>query len=412
MIKAFFYNRITGFYFFLIRVSSLFNSKAKKWVNGRKNLFRDLSEARAKFAGSRVVWFHCASLGEFEQGRPVIESFRKKYPDFRIFLSFYSPSGYEIRKNYPGADYIFYLPADTPTNACRLTEILKPEMAFFVKYEFWFNILKELSDKNIPVYIISAIFRENHYFFKWYSSWPRKMLRTISWFFVQDSRSEKLLQNAGFSNVTLSGDTRFDRVYEVAKQKKTFPLIDAFCERSRVFIAGSSWPEDESVYFPLIAQKVPGWKFIIAPHEINKERIDKLIKTLPVPAIRFSGLDGKTISECDVLIIDTIGMLAYLYRFACIALIGGGFRTGLHNILEAATFGIPVIFGPRYDKFNEARELIERGGAFSVRNREEFLRIFQLLGEEEEYKKAALTCHSYIEEKQGATEKIMSHFQL
>ncbi|MCB0807291.1 MAG: 3-deoxy-D-manno-octulosonic acid transferase, partial [Bacteroidales bacterium] len=369
---TFFYNIAIQLYLLLIRLASLFNKKAALWLSGRKNLFTDLSnriDTKAKY-----IWIHCASLGEFEQGRPVIEQIRKELPGYKIALSFFSPSGYEVRKNYNGVDLVTYLPIDTPGNARKFIEILNPQLAVFVKYEFWFNYLKALHNKDVAVLIISAIFRKEQHFFKTYGGWFRNQLRNIHRIFVQNQTSAGLLHSIGIENVTISGDTRFDRVADIALQPKKFPVVEKFAEGSKVLLAGSSWPADERFLPSLLKQQE--LKLIIAPHEIHEEHLKSIETMFPEgQIIRFSKATDHNIGSAEVLLIDGIGFLSSLYQYCDIAHIGGGFGKGIHNILEAVTFGKPVVFGPNYRKFNEAVELIQNGGAFTIKDEKEFLTI-------------------------------------
>lgn len=396
-------------YHLLIRIGSLFNAKARSWIRGRENI---LSRIEKNVQHNKpIAWFHCASLGEFEQGRPVMEAFRKAFPQYRILLTFFSPSGYEVRKDYPGADFVFYLPIDTHHNARRFVRITRPQIAVFVKYEFWFNYLKQLKHEGVPIISISSIFRPGQRFFKWYGRWQRKMVRKIDHFFVQNDTSEKLLKSIGIDHVTISGDTRFDRVYAVAQKKKPFPLIDIFKGNNDVFLAGSTWPRDEELIITLI-EKYPQVKFIFAPHEVHKDRIDNLISRLPENTVRFSEAGGKQVSSARVLVIDSIGILLHLYQYATIAYIGGGFGVGIHNILEAATFGRPVIFGPNYHKFQEACELISLGGAFSISSAGSLQDISRhLLTDRQFLMKASETSRNYVEDKRGATELIIRNLK-
>ncbi len=401
------YNLIIHFYNFLIRLSSLFNPKAKLWIAGRKNIFERIRQEIPD--GENTAWFHCASLGEFEQGRPVIEQFKKLYPKLKIVLTFFSPSGYKIRKNYKEADYIFYLPIDTPKNVRKFITLTKPVIAIFIKYEFWFNYLNYLNKMNIPVLVISSIFRPEQRFFKWYGGWFRKMLGNISYFFVQNQQSANLLKSINLNNFTVSGDTRFDRVYELAQKSKKFALIEKFAGGAEIFLAGSTWPPDEEIIKSLIERGINNLKFIFAPHEVHNDRINSLQNNLGNNVLRFSEANEKNISGAKILIIDNIGILSHLYQYAKIAYIGGGFGVGIHNILEAATFGKPVIFGPNYKKFQEARELINSGGAFSINRRDEFLDIvLQLIDNKDFYKNSSDVCKKYIEAKRGATGQILS----
>lgn len=405
---AFIYNLIIHSYHLLIHVSALFNKKAAQWVTGRKDIFKHL--ASQVDTSKPLAWFHCASLGEFEQGRPVIEAFAQAFPHYKILLTFFSPSGYAVRKNYPGADYIFYLPIDTRANARKFIHIAQPKVVFFIKYEYWFNYLIELNKRNIPLIGVSSIFRPGQRFFTWYGQWQLSVLRSFEHFFVQNEASADLLKSAGISQFTLSGDTRFDRVAEIAGKAKAFPLIEIFKGDSRILIAGSTWPADEELILELIQEKPENLKFIIAPHEVHPERIEALMKKLPAESLRFSQLLDENARLAQILVIDNIGILSHLYQHSALAFIGGGFGVGIHNILEAATFGQPVIFGPNYQKFQEARELIERKGAFSVKSKSEFLQIAQqLLNEPSFLQSTSRICSDYVIEKKGATGKIIKY---
>jgi len=405
---SFLYNIIIQFYYWFIQLAALFNTKAKLWVDGRKGIFSRL--ANDFNDNSRVVWFHAASLGEFEQGRPVMEAYREKFPGTRILLTFFSPSGYEIRKNYRGADYIYYLPIDTPRNVKRFIDIVNPDGVIFIKYEFWFNYLDYLNKKNIPVYVISAIFRPEQHFFKGYGRWARKQLKKITTFFVQDERSKQLLVSAGINNVLISGDTRFDRVSRIASQKKDFPLIEKFSKGKQVLLAGSSWPPDEKLLFALFNGTIKNLGLIIAPHEIDEERIKSIFSLFgdqnPVP---YSQLNEQNIASTNVLVIDGIGFLSSLYQYCDVAMIGGGFGKGIHNILEAATFGKPVVFGPNFDKFAEAKSLVGQKGAFVVNENNFEDIVFQLFNDSGMYKNASDAGKSYIEQNRGATQLILKH---
>jgi len=399
------YNISIHLYGFLIRITSPFNIKARKWISGRKDLLNNIREQISP--ESRIVWFHCASLGEFEQGRPLIEKFKSLHPEYRILLTFFSPSGYEIRKNWELADHIFYLPIDTARNARAFIDAVRPERVFFIKYEYWYNYIHILHLGNIPVYVVSAIFRPGHIFFKWYGKWFRKQLKKISWFFVQNKSSVELLEAAGIKNSTISGDTRFDRVFQIVNQKRSFPEIEQFCKNSPVFVAGSTWPADESRLQAMVNSDT-GIKYIIAPHEINRDHINSFIAGSNKKVILYSSMTAENIPGAEVLIIDTIGILSHLYRYASISYIGGGFGKGIHNILEAVTFGKPVIFGPNYQKFQEARDLIDQKGAFEVNNGKEITEITQqLLHDQSLYTECADTCKQYIKSKIGATQMIL-----
>ena len=394
-------------YHYSIFIASFFHKKAKSWIAGRKNIFEKLE---AVIPGNEnLVWVHCASLGEFEQGRPIIEKIKSLQPGTKILLTFFSPSGYEIRKDYSEADYIFYLPIDTQANARQFINITKPRIAVFIKYEFWYHYLNQLHKNNIPTYIASAIFRKEQHFFKWYGDWWRSILKNITHIFVQNQRALELLKGINLSNISLSGDTRFDRVIEISQQKKSIPSIEQFKNNHLVLIAGSTWPEDEVMLIEFINSNEKPMKFIIAPHEIEEAKIERLEKSFSAKnCIRFSQASKETLKEAQVLIIDNIGMLSSLYQYAEIAYIGGGFGKGIHNILEAAVYGMPVIFGPNYHKFNEAVDLIERGGAFSINNHHEFCsKIDLMLFNNYTLKIAAEITKNYVREQQGATEKIL-----
>ncbi|MNK27923.1 3-deoxy-D-manno-octulosonic acid transferase [compost metagenome] len=392
------YNISILIYGLLIKFASLFNVKAKLFVNGRKDFFERIA-VKAN-AIENPIWFHFASLGEFEQGRPVLEKIKSTNPQEKIIVTFFSPSGYEIRKNYALADGIFYLPLDTPTNAKKFIETIKPKMAIFTKYEFWPNYFKALASKKIPLYIISGIFRPNQVFFKWYGGFYRNVLKCVDYFFVQNEESATLLKSIGINNVDISGDTRFDRVFENAQQPKQLPIIEQFCGSDQVLIAGSTWPDDEKLLVDL-ATKYPNWKIIIAPHEIHASHISEIEKLFP-QASKFSELNPKK-PDHQVLIIDNIGMLSSLYQYGKIAYIGGGFGIGIHNTLEAAAFGLPVIFGPNYHKFQEAKDLINIRAAKSIRNTGELVSAFEYFNKNESGKIAS----SYVAEKKGATDIII-----
>lgn len=354
-------------YSVLIRISSLFNEKAKQFVVGRKNWNETLQNKIEKDA--RYIWFHCASLGEFEQGSPVMEEIKKQFPEFKIVLTFFSPSGYEVRKNYDGVDIVLYLPIDTKANAQSFINVIKPEKVFFIKYEFWFYYISQLKKQNIPLYIFSTKFRENQHFFKntpW-GNWYRKMLFQFEHFFVQNETSAELLKSIGLSNISVSGDTRFDRVAAIAKAAKEIPIVNKFKGNSQLIIAGSTWKPDEELLVEFINQN-KDLKFIIAPHEVSDTNINRIHQLLTKPAISFRNINESEINQYQVLIIDSIGLLSSLYQYGNLAYIGGGFGVGIHNILEAATFGMPIIFGPNYKKFKEAVDLTSNGGAFAITN--------------------------------------------
>ncbi len=408
----FFYNLSIYLYLFAVRGASLFNSKAVLWVAGRKNLFPDLQLAIAQADASKIAWVHCASLGEFEQGRPLIEKIRVNHPEVKILLTFFSPSGYEIRKDYKGADWVYYLPIDTPANAKAFVEIVKPVAVFFIKYEFWFNFLNELKNKNVPTYLVSGIFRRDHYFFKSYGGWFRKQLICFTYFYLQNEESQQLLNSAGFINTTVCGDTRFDRVAAIAEHVKSISLIEQFRQDKKIFIAGSTWKEDEQLIADCIL-KIADYKLIIVPHEISAAHIESIIlKFNNFKILKFSDATELNIGNAEILLIDNIGMLSSIYQYGTIAFIGGGFGKGIHNILEAATFGLPVIFGPNYEKFTEAKELIKAGGAFSVNNTNELEKTISLLNDIQVVKTASHISKYYVQSRVGATGKILDSVKL
>jgi 3-deoxy-D-manno-octulosonic-acid transferase len=396
------YNLIIRIYSSLILLFSFFNEKAKLWIDGRKNVnFLYVKQS---------VWFHFASLGEFEQGRPVLESYRTKYPDCIIVITFFSPSGYEIRKNTPLANFVYYLPIDTKKNARRFIETVNPSVAIFTKYEYWYHYFNELHERKIPVYVISGIFRPNQVFFKWYGGLNRKILSFVTRFFVQDNESERLLKNIGINNVSVSGDTRFDRVWQNSIAAKNLIHVKTFKAKMPVFIGGSTWPEDEEL-IALLIPLYPDWKFIFAPHEIEEGKIARLLKLLPADtAIRYSQIEhmAKPISDFRVLIIDNIGMLSSLYQYGEVAYIGGGFGVGIHNTLEAAAFGLPVIFGPNYERFKEARDLVELQLGFTIENELQLKAIAEkLISNIEVRSEKGIAIKAYVKAHTGATEQIM-----
>jgi len=401
----FLYNIAIAVYSLLIRFAALFNAKAGAWVQGRKAWRKELAEAFAD--GDKIVWFHAASLGEFEQGRPVMEAMRKTHPDHKILLTFYSPSGYSQKKNYSGADKVMYLPQDCKKNASYFVRTLQPNLAIFIKYEFWFNYLSELEKLKVPTVFISAVFRRNQLFFKWYGGWFRKRIKAADHFFVQDEASADMLKNIGIQQCTVSGDTRFDRVADILGAKTENKDVESFCAGNRVLLAGSTWPPDESIITPLM-QNFPDLKLIIAPHEVKDERVDQLIDTLKLDAARYTRDDPESWVEKRVLVIDTIGVLSSIYRYADIAYIGGAFGSGLHNIQEPAVNGMPVIFGPKYNNFREAVELVESEGAFAVHSSAELKEVLNtLLTDDDAYRQACDIAKRYMLDHTGATEKIM-----
>ena len=391
----FLYNFSIYLYILSIRIAAIFNAKAKLWLKGRKNISQNLADT---FKNEKdIVWFHCASLGEFEQGKPIIEDYKKRYPSHKILLTFFSPSGFEVRKQYEKVDWVFYLPADTSKNAKKFIETVRPLKAIFIKYEFWFNYMGELKKHAIPFYSVSSIFRKEQPFFRYKNNWFAKQLKNATHFFVQDNHSKELLNSIEISNVTISGDTRFDCVNLTAKNTKPFPLIEVFSKNKPTIICGSTWSKDERILAKYI-KKNPQYNYIIAPHELTHVR--ELQKK--TNALFFSAANQQNIHDKNVLIIDNIGMLSSIYKYGKIAYIGGGFGVGIHNILEAVAFGVPVIFGPNYKKFNEAKDLIALGGAKSISNFEE---LEHAANHFEEFDSTIAL--KYIENNSGATERVI-----
>jgi|SRR6185436_830572 len=395
-----------------IFIASFFNDKAKKWVHGRKNIFRSIDHSLRDKKEKRI-WFHCASLGEFEQGKPIFESIRLNYPEFKFVVTFFSPSGYEARKKDSIADYVFYLPLDGPRNARNFIRLVQPAMVFFVKYDFWHFYIRELKEQKIPLYFISASFRPSQVFFQWYGIFFNKMLRRVTHFFVQNQESLELLYRHSISQVTVSGDTRFDRVYQNSLDVKSFSGIEKFCDRKKIFVAGSTWQADDKIIAEFINRSHEDFKFIIAPHEIKEMQINNLIKSIYKKSICYSQLNNDRDTEAQVLIIDNIGMLSSLYRYADFAYVGGAFGKGLHNILEAVVFGKPVFFGPHYQKFPEARELVGNKTAFSISSAADLkFKIDELTAAPENIEKIKTAEKKYIEKNRGAANIVMNYLKL
>lgn len=356
---------------------------------------------------ARYIWFHAASLGEFEQGRPLIEKIRAKYPNYRILLTFFSPSGYEVRKNYRGADIVCYLPFDKPRNVKKFLDLVNPCMAFFIKYEFWKNYLDELHKRRTPVYSVSSIFRRGQIFFKWYGGTYRNVLRNFDHIFVQNERSKRYLSKIGINKVTVVGDTRFDRVLQIRDEAKDLPLVELFKNNTMTFVAGSSWQPDEDLFIEYF-NRHPEVKLIIAPHVIDENHLVEIIRKLKRPYVRYTRADEKNVRKADCLIIDCFGLLSSIYRYGEIAYIGGGFGVGIHNTLEAAVYGIPVIFGPKYQKFQEAIHLLEAKGGFSIKSYEELkILLDRMLGDEDFLREAGKNAGAYVTDNAGTTDKVL-----
>jgi 3-deoxy-D-manno-octulosonic-acid transferase len=393
----------------IILTASFFNNKARLWVNGRKNIFQILKSINPE--NKELIWFHCASLGEFEQGRPIIELTKQTNSDYFILVSFFSPSGYEIQKNFTSADFVCYLPIDTIKNATKFISIIKPSKAIFIKYEFWFNYLNELKKNNIPTYLASGIFRPSQHFFKFYGSWFRKQLQNFNFFFVQNRESEKLLKSIGLKNLKVSGDTRFDRVVKLPNEKFENKSIEYFCKDSTVIVLGSSWPTENRFLSKFIKKnKDSNLKFIIAPHEINIGEIRTTQDSIGSSCILLSELNfNHETSKLNTLIIDQIGILSMIYRFANIAIIGGGFGSGIHNTLEAAAYGCPVLFGPNYHKFEEAKTLISINAAFTFSDYKELdSKLSFLIENTSQREKSGLVAKQFINKNCGGTGLILN----
>jgi len=404
-----FYNFGIYIYSLLIHLLAPFSRKPRKMMKGHWIVYELLRQQKED--GAKYIWFHAASLGEFEQGRPLIEKIRERYPEYKILLTFFSPSGYEVRKNYKGADIVCYLPLDKPRNVNKFLDIIQPCMAFFIKYEFWKNYLDELHKRNIPVYSISSIFRKEQIFFKWYGGTYRKVLANFDQLFVQNETSKRFLSKIGINKVTVVGDTRFDRVLEIRQEAKDLPLVEAFKSNSMTIVAGSSWQPDEDLFIEYFNTH-PDIKLIIAPHVIDENHLVEIISKLKRPYVRYSKANEQNVRNADCLIIDGFGLLSSIYRYGEIAYVGGGFGVGIHNILEAAVYGIPVIFGPKYQKFMEAKQLLEENGAFSIKNHEELSQLLDKMISDTEYlKEVGANADNYVSKNLGASEKILDQIK-
>ena len=391
----------------LVSIAALFgNKKAQLWWKGRNNQWNNL---KSPDKDDEWIWVHVSSLGEFEQGLPVIESLKAKYPKYKLLLTFFSPSGYEPRKNFQLADKVAYMPSDTRSNARKLIKNFNIKAAFFVKYDFWFNYMKVLKENDIPLYYISALLHPNHYFFKFYSFWFRKQLFNVTHYFVQNDETAKLLKSIGIENTTVTGDTRFDRVFEIAKQSKSFSEIEEFIDGRQCIIAGSSWPSDEKFIIPFSKKMPENYCLIIAPHDVSDSHIKQITSQLDDYVLYSQrSTDNGQQTTSKVLVLDTIGILKQIYKYARFVYVGGGFMSSIHNTQEALVFGCPVVIGPKYHKFVEAVDLVRDGGMFSVNNQQEFDEIFgQLMNDEGFYNKASGICQDYIQLSIGATDKIM-----
>lgn len=393
----------------LLPFSKHFSSKMKLFVEGRTQSFSILK--KNLIPDQKYIWVHVASLGEYEQGLPIMEAFKKEHPEYKIVLTFFSPSGYEIRKNNKIADITLYLPLDTQSNVTKFLDLIQPEMVFFIKYEFWPNYLNELKKRNIPTYLVSGIFRENQLFFKSYGGFYREALKAFDHLFVQNETSKRLLSTIGFTNVTVHGDTRFDRVAEIVERAQPLAYIEKFKNNTTTIVIGSSWMDDEEVYLPYINSS-ENIKFIIAPHNIKEEEISRLISKINKQVVRFSSYNENDLASADVFIIDTIGILTQIYAYADIAYVGGAFKTGLHNILEPATFGAPVVIGPKYEKFQEAKDLVALGSCLVVNNTEELSTTFNRLIVDIDYSsKLGTKNRDFILQNKNATKVVMDFIE-
>ena len=401
------YNFIIYLYLAGVAIYSLFNEKVRKMWRGERDAFRVLKEKVDPNA--KYVWFHAASLGEFEQGRPLMEELRRSYPEYKILLTFFSPSGYEVRKNYQGADIICYLPLDTVLNARRFLRSVRPVMAFFIKYEFWYNYLHILRHRQVPVYSVSSIFRKGQVFFRWYGKQYSHVLKCFTHFFVQNKESQRLLESIGIQNITVVGDTRFDRVLQIKEAAKQLPVIDAFKEGYQVFVAGSSWSPDEDIFIRYFNEH-PDWRLIIAPHVIGTDHLRQIQSKLKRKTLLYTEATPETARQADCIIINCFGLLSSIYRYGEVAYVGGGFGVGIHNVLEAAVWGMPVIFGPNNRRFQEAQGLLAAEGGFEIQHEEDFRRLMDKLRTDKDFLlQAGKQAGAFVEEKTGATAKVLDH---
>ena len=418
------YNIVIYFVLWGIAIASLFNEKVRKMWHGEREAFKILKQKVDPNA--KYIWFHAASLGEFEQGRPLMERIRKEYPQYKILLTFYSPSGYEVRKNYEGADIICYMPVDTRLNAIRFLRLVRPVMAFFIKYEFWSNFLHILKHRNIPTYSVSSIFREDQVFFKWYGRNYAGVLKCFTRFFVQNEESKRLLEGIGITAVDVVGDTRFDRVLQIKEAAKHLPICEAFrtgvaSSQSadvphhdfKVFVAGSSWPPDENIFIPFFNEH-KDWRLLIAPHVIAEEHLKLILSLIKgKKVVRYTQTTPEEAAEADVLIIDCFGLLSSMYNYGDVAYIGGGFGVGIHNTLEAAVWNMPVIFGPNNKKFQEAQGLLKSGGGFEINTYEDFSGLMNSLMNDEAFlKQAGDKAGAFVAHLAGATDKVLASVKL
>lgn len=426
------YNLVIYLYLCGVAIASIFNEKVRKMWRGEREALKILRQKVDPNA--RYAWFHAASLGEFEQGRPIMERLRKEHPEYKILLTFFSPSGYEVRKNYEGADIVCYLPLDTIINARRFLRAIRPEVAFFIKYEFWYNYLHILKHRGVPVYSVSSIFRPNQIFFRWYGKQYGRVLKCFTHFFVQNQISKDLLSTININNVSITGDTRFDRVMSIKSQAKQLPIVEAFVggaecppssdthhvSPSKVFVAGSSWPLDEDIFIKYFDEH-PEWKLIIAPHVIGEDHLQQILGMTKRKVVRYTQMDTNSqistlnsqLGNADILIIDCFGLLSSIYRYGDVAYIGGGFGVGIHNTLEAAVWDMPVVFGPNNKKFQEAQDLKACGGGFEIANYEEFEQLMERFASDEAFlKESGSNAGHFVKDQAGATEKVLASVKL
>ncbi|MBO4658765.1 MAG: 3-deoxy-D-manno-octulosonic acid transferase [Prevotella sp.] len=399
------YNLLMYLYLTGVAIYSLFDKKVRKMWRGEREAFGVL-KANVD-PNARYVWFHAASLGEFEQGRPLMEHLRENHPEYKILLTFFSPSGYEVRKNYEGADIICYLPLDTRINAHRFLKLVSPEMAFFIKYEFWYNYLHILKRRGVPVYSVSSIFRRDQVFFHWYGHEYAMVLKCFTHFFVQNEKSVNLLRSIGIKCATVVGDTRFDRVLQIKEAAKQLPIVEAFKAGKKVFVAGSSWPPDEDVFIPYF-NRHPDWKVIIAPHVIGEDHLKQIMSKLRRKTVLYTETTPEEAASADCLVINCFGLLSSIYRYGEVAYVGGGFGVGIHNVLEAAVWGMPVIFGPNNKNFQEAQGLLAAGGGYEINDEEDFFTIMdQLISDDQLLRSSSEKAGTFVGGQAGATGKVM-----
>ena len=401
------YNIIIYFYLAGVAIYSLFNDKVRKMWRGERDAFRVLREKVDPSA--KYVWFHAASLGEFEQGRPLMEEMRRLHPEYQILLTFFSPSGYEVRKNYKGADIICYLPLDTVLNARRFLRNIRPVMAFFIKYEFWYNYLHILRHRQVPVYSVSSIFRKKQIFFRWYGKQYSHVLKCFTHFFVQNEESRRLLAGIGIDNTTVVGDTRFDRVLQIKEEAKQLPVIEAFKEGYQVFVAGSSWPPDEDIFISYFNEH-PEWRIIIAPHVIGDDHLSQIMSKLKRKTLLYTEATPETARTAECIIINCFGLLSSIYHYGEVAYVGGGFGVGIHNVLEAAVWGMPVIFGPNNQRFQEAKGLLDAKGGFEIQQKQDFYQLMDRLRTDDSLMRlSGQNAGAFVADKAGATQKVLHH---